>query len=225
MSFTLEPGVKVGVVGRTGAGKSSIAVALFRLVQVEPGSVFIDGVDISTVGLHDLRSRLTIIPQDPTLFSGSLRINLDPFADHSDDQVWRVLEKAHLRDWATGLEGGLDHQVVEGGENLSVGQRQLVCLARALLRQSKVLVMDEATAALDLDTDALIQKTIREEFQDCTVITIAHRVNTIIDSDLVLVLDKGVLVESGDPSELLSKSSTLFHGLVKEASNNARCLS
>ena len=222
-SCTIEAGQKVGVVGRTGAGKSSIAVALFRLVEVEPGSVFIDGVDITTVGLHDLRSRLTIIPQDPTLFAGSLRINLDPFADHSDDQVWRVLEKAHLRDWAIELEGGLDHQVVEGGENLSVGQRQLVCLARALLRQSKVLVMDEATAALDLDTDALIQKTIREEFQDCTVITIAHRVNTIIDSDLVLVLDKGVLVESGDPSELLSESSTLFHGLVKEASNNARC--
>ena len=206
------------MVGRTGAGKSSLAVALFRLVEVEPGSIFIDGIDISNIELHDLRSRLTIIPQDPTLFAGSLRINLDPFARHSDEKVWQALEKAHLKDWAAELEGGLDYQVVEGGENLSVGQRQLVCLARALLRQSKVLVMDEATAALDLDTDALIQATIREEFKDCTVVTIAHRVNTIIDSDLVLVLDKGHLVESGDPSQLVNDSTKLFYGLVKEAS-------
>lgn len=206
------------MVGRTGAGKSSLAVALFRLVEVEPGSIFIDGIDISNIELHDLRSRLTIIPQDPTLFAGSLRINLDPFASHSDEKVWQALEKAHLKDWAAELEAGLDYEVVEGGENLSVGQRQLVCLARALLRQSKVLVMDEATAALDLDTDALIQATIREEFKDCTVVTIAHRVNTIIDSDLVLVLDKGHLVESGDPSQLVNDSTKLFYGLVKEAS-------
>ena len=221
VSCTIEAGQKVGVVGRTGAGKSSLAVALFRLVEVDPGSIFIDGFDISNIGLHDLRSRLTIIPQDPTLFAGSLRINLDPFAAHSDDKVWAALEKAHLKDWAAELEGGLDYQVVEGGENLSVGQRQLVCLVRALLRQAKVLVMDEATAALDLDTDALIQATIRAEFEDCTVITIAHRVNTIIDSDLVLVLDKGHLVESGNPSQLAADSSTLFYGLVKEASAKA----
>ena len=206
------------MVGRTGAGKSSLAVALFRLVEVEPGSIFIDGIDISNIELHDLRSRLTIIPQDPTLFAGSLRINLDPFASHLDEKVWQALEKAHLKDWAAELEGGLDYQVVEGGENLSVGQRQLVCLARALLRQSKVLVMDEATAALDLDTDALIQATIREEFKDCTVVTIAHRVNTIIDSDQVLVLDKGHLVESGDPSQLVNDPTKLMYGLVKEAS-------
>lgn len=157
ISFTVEGGEKVGIVGRTGAGKSSLTLSLFRIIESAGGSIIIDGLDVSTLGLHSLRSRLTIIPQDPVLFSGSLRINLDPFNKHSDDEVWRALEHAHLKAFVKGLSAGLNHEVAEGGENLSVGQRQLICLARALLRKTKVLILDEATAAVDLETDDLIQ--------------------------------------------------------------------
>lgn len=157
ITFTVQGGEKVGIVGRTGAGKSSLTLALFRIIESAGGSIIIDGQDISKLGLHALRSRLTIIPQDPVLFSGTLRINLDPFNVHTDDEVWRSLEHAHLRSFVKGLAAGINHEVTEGGENLSVGQRQLVCLARALLRKTKVLILDEATAAVDLETDDLIQ--------------------------------------------------------------------
>jgi ATP-binding cassette, subfamily C (CFTR/MRP), member 1 len=169
------------------------------------------------MGLHSLRSRLTIIPQDPVLFSGTLRMNIDPFNAYSDDEIWRVLENAHLKAFVKGQTAGLIYEVSEGGENLSVGQRQLICLARALLRKTKVLVLDEATAAVDLDTDDLIQKTIRTEFKDCTVLTIAHRLNTILDSDKVIVLDKGEIVEYDTPDNLLENKDTIFHSMAKDA--------
>lgn len=157
ITFVVQGGEKVGIVGRTGAGKSSLTLALFRIIESAGGSIIIDGLDIAKLGLHALRSRLTIIPQDPVLFSGTMRINLDPFNKFSDDDIWRALELAHLKSFVKGLSAGLNHEVSEGGENLSVGQRQLICLARALLRKTKVLILDEATAAVDLETDDLIQ--------------------------------------------------------------------
>ncbi|XP_073979857.1 multidrug-Resistance like Protein 1 isoform X7 [Rhodnius prolixus] len=217
ITFEIDGGEKVGIVGRTGAGKSSLTLGLFRIVEAAGGSIYIDGTDISTLGLHALRSRITIIPQDPVLFSGTLRINLDPFEKYSDDQIWRSLELAHLKAYVKTLPAGLQHQVSEGGDNLSVGQRQLVCLARALLRKTKILVLDEATAAVDLETDDLIQSTIRTEFADCTVLTIAHRINTIMDSDRVLVLDKGEIVEFDSPNTLLSDATSLFYLMARDA--------
>lgn len=217
ISFSVNGGEKVGIVGRTGAGKSSLTLALFRIIEAADGKIFIDNVDISSLGLHTLRSRLTIIPQDPVLFSGTLRMNLDPFGIHADDQVWRALEHAHLKAFVKGLPNGLSHEVTEGGDNLSVGQRQLICLARALLRKTKVLILDEATAAVDLETDDLIQRTIREEFKDCTVLTIAHRLNTILDSDRVIVLDKGTIVEFDSPTNLLKKTDSSFYSMAKDA--------
>uniref|UniRef100_A0A182PLM5 Multidrug resistance-associated protein 1 n=1 Tax=Anopheles epiroticus TaxID=199890 RepID=A0A182PLM5_9DIPT len=217
ISFTVDGGEKVGIVGRTGAGKSSLTLALFRIIESAGGSIVIDGQDISQLGLHALRSRLTIIPQDPVLFSGTLRINLDPFNAHSDDDIWKALEHAHLKTFVKGLTAGINHEVTEGGENLSVGQRQLICLARALLRKTKVLILDEATAAVDLETDDLIQRTIRTEFKDCTVLTIAHRLNTIMDSDKVIVLDKGQIVEFAPPAELLQSKTSAFYSMAKDA--------
>jgi len=213
----VDGGKKVGIVGRTGAGKSTLTVALFRIVESALGKIKIDGRDISEIGLHDLRNKLTIIPQDPVLFSGTLRMNLDPFSAYSDQQIWAALEQAHLKTYVTDLDLGLQHEVQEGGENLSVGQRQLVCLARALLRKTKVLILDEATAAVDLETDDLIQATIRKEFADSTVLTIAHRLNTIMDYDKIMVLDKGLLVEYDTPNNLLEDESSIFHGMAADA--------
>ncbi|XP_030383704.1 multidrug resistance-associated protein 1 isoform X7 [Scaptodrosophila lebanonensis] len=217
VTFNVAGGEKVGIVGRTGAGKSSLTLALFRIIEAAEGRILIDGVDIASLGLHMLRSRLTIIPQDPVLFSGSLRINLDPFDVKTDDEIWRALELSHLKTFVKSLPAGLNHGISEGGENLSVGQRQLVCLARALLRKTKVLVLDEATAAVDLETDDLIQKTIRSEFKGCTVLTIAHRLNTILDSDKVIVLDKGVIKEFSSPTELLDNPKSAFYSMAKDA--------
>ncbi|XP_018907576.2 multidrug resistance-associated protein 1 isoform X5 [Bemisia tabaci] len=217
INFTVEGGEKVGIVGRTGAGKSSLTLSLFRIIESAGGAIYIDDVDISTIGLHDLRSRLTIIPQDPILFSGTLRINLDPVGLYSDEDVWRALELSHLKNFVKSLPAGLQQEVSEGGENLSVGQRQLICLARALLRKTKILILDEATAAVDLETDDLIQATIRSEFKECTVLTIAHRLNTILDSDRVLVLDKGTIVEYDAPTKLLKNRSSVFYSMAKDA--------
>lgn len=217
VSFEILGGEKVGIVGRTGAGKSSLTLSLFRIIESAGGSIQIDGQDISNLGLHDLRSRLTIIPQDPVLFSGTLRLNLDPFDQNSDNELWTALEHAHLKSFVQGLTAGLNHEITEGGENLSVGQRQLVCLARALLRKTKVLILDEATAAVDLETDDLIQKTIRTEFSDCTILTIAHRLNTIMDSDKVIVLDRGEISEFASPSQLLQNSQSSFYSMAKDS--------
>ncbi|XP_057325981.1 multidrug resistance-associated protein 1 isoform X3 [Microplitis mediator] len=217
ISFAVNGGEKIGIVGRTGAGKSSLTLSLFRIIEAAGGKIFIDGIDISELGLHALRSRLTIIPQDPVLFSGTLRLNLDPFDSHTDEQIWQALEHAHLKTFAKTLPNGLMYSVSEGGDNLSVGQRQLICLARALLRKTKILILDEATAAVDLETDDLIQQTIKEEFKDSTVLTIAHRLNTIVDSDRVIVLDKGVITEFDKPEVLLQTPTSAFHSMAKDA--------
>merc|ERR1711988_71710 len=195
----------------------SLTLALFRIVEAAGGSILIDGQNIGFLGLSKLRSRLTIIPQDPVLFSGSMRMNLDPFNQYSDKNVWDALEHAHLKSFVSNLPGGMNFQVSEGGSNLSVGQRQLVCLARALLRKTKILILDEATAAIDLETDALIQNTIRTEFKDCTVITIAHRLNTVLDYDRIMVLDVGEVKEYDAPTKLLENHQSLFYAMCKDA--------
>ncbi|KAG0591623.1 hypothetical protein KC19_1G189200 [Ceratodon purpureus] len=225
VSVEIRPMEKVGVVGRTGAGKSSLFNTLFRVVEPESGQILIDGIDIRTLGLADLRKNLGIIPQTPVLFSGTIRFNLDPFSEHSDADLWESLERAHLKDVVRRNTLGLEAEVSEGGENFSVGQRQLLSLARALLRRSKILVLDEATAAVDVGTDALIQKTIREEFKSCTMLIIAHRLNTIIDSDRILVLDAGRIVEMDTPQVLVMKEDSMFAGMVRSTGPaNARYL-
>ncbi|XP_008059021.2 canalicular multispecific organic anion transporter 2, partial [Carlito syrichta] len=216
LSLHVRGGEKVGIVGRTGAGKSSMTLCLFRILEAAEGEILIDGLNVADIGLHDLRSKLTIIPQDPILFSGTLRMNLDPFARYSEEDIWRVLELSHLHTFVSSQPAGLDFQCSEGGENLSVGQRQLVCLARALLRKSRILVLDEATAAIDLETDDLIQATIRTQFDTCTVLTIAHRLNTIMDYTRVLVLDKGAVAEFDSPANLIAARG-IFYGMVKDA--------
>ncbi|KAF9975164.1 hypothetical protein BGZ73_001272 [Actinomortierella ambigua] len=255
VSFEVQPGEKIGIVGRTGAGKSSLTLALFRIIEaansywakasedpqaaleqpkqtlstggnrllvqddesIDGGSILVDGVDISTIGLTFLRQHLAIIPQDPTLFVGTLRENLDPFNEKPDADLWEALERAHLKDHINTLSDGLEHKVEQGGENFSVGQRSLICLARALLRQTKILVLDEATSSVDMETDELIQRTIRTEFKDRTILTIAHRIKTVMDYDKILVLEAGRVVEFASPSALLSDDSTIFYSLALQA--------
>ncbi|KAG0275623.1 Canalicular multispecific organic anion transporter 2 [Linnemannia exigua] len=247
------PAQKIGIVGRTGAGKSSLTLALFRIIEAasadstpmasaesgvaidvngeareeddgndgednDGGSIEIDGIDISTIGLQDLRKHLAIIPQDPTLFAGTVRENLDPFQELDDLQLWQALDRSHLKETISSLPGGLHFEVSQNGDNFSVGQRSLICLARALLRKSKILVMDEATAAVDVETDELIQQTIRKEFADRTVLTIAHRIKTVMDSDKILVLEKGRVEEFEAPQVLLRRKGTsLFYKLAEQA--------
>jgi len=217
LSFEVEAEEKVGIVGRTGAGKSSVTLTLFRIIELDSGHISIDDIDIATMGLHCLRNKLTIIPQEPILFSGSLRMNLDPFNTYSDEDLWKALKLSHLDNFVNSLKEGLQHEISEGGENVSVGQRQLICLARALLRKTKILVLDEATAAVDLETDDLIQQTLRDAFKDCTVLTIAHRLSTIMDYDKVLVMQDGELAEFNTPKELLADKSTIFYSMCSDA--------
>ncbi|XP_056344269.1 ATP-binding cassette sub-family C member 10 [Oenanthe melanoleuca] len=213
VSFTVYPGEKLGIVGRTGSGKSTLFLALFRMVEMKSGRILLDGVDSQRVGLEELRSRLAIIPQDPFLFSGSIRENLDPQGKRTDAELREVLEQCHLWDAVTQM-GGLDSKLGERGKSLSVGQRQLVCLARALLTQAKVLCIDEATASVDQKTDQLLQQTIRQRFADKTVLTIAHRLNTILDSDRVLVMQAGRVAELDSPASLSQKDGSLFQHLL-----------
>ncbi|KAJ1947623.1 hypothetical protein GGF37_000206, partial [Kickxella alabastrina] len=264
ISFEVQPREKVGIVGRTGAGKSTLTLAMFRFMEASAGRIMVDGIDISQIGVGDLRSRLTIIPQDPILFTGTIRSNLDPFNEHGDDELWLALRRAHLlgdedeiasrqsvsgnrqypassrantvKDLAIadnmvtssgsssisqyGLQQtavtlgrtitDLDMAVTENGSNFSQGQRQLIALARALVKRTRVIILDEATASVDFDTDARIQTTIRNEFTDSTLLCIAHRLRTIVDYDKVLVLDQGEIVEYDTPYNLLSKSEGLF---------------
>ncbi|KAK7893415.1 hypothetical protein WMY93_022567 [Mugilogobius chulae] len=215
LSFILQPGEKVGVVGRTGAGKSSLVSALFRLSEPK-GNIYIDGVLTSELGLHDLRQKMSIIPQDPVLFSDTVRKNLDPFCQHTDGDLWNALEEVQLKFAVEELPGRLETVLAEFGSNFSVGQRQLVCLARAVLMKNRILVIDEATANVDPRTDELIQRTIRKKFKDCTVVTIAHRLNTVIDSDRILVLDNGVIQEFDHPLTLLQHPESVFFKMVQQ---------
>ncbi|XP_050673524.1 ATP-binding cassette subfamily C member 4-like isoform X1 [Leptidea sinapis] len=214
LNLVLESGWKVGIVGRTGAGKSSLISSLFRLALVE-GEILIDGVDTANLALQELRSKISIIPQEPVLFSATIRYNLDPFNSYEDDQLWKALEAVDLK----AAIPALDFKVSEGGSNFSLGQRQLVCLARAILRGNRILVLDEATANVDPKTDEFIQRTIRKRFSDCTVLTVAHRLNTIMDSDRVMVMDAGRLVEFDHPYNLLSNQESYFSKMVQETSD------
>ncbi|KAL2922185.1 ABC transporter C family member 10, partial [Bienertia sinuspersici] len=216
ISCTFEGGDKIGIVGRTGSGKTTLIGALFRLVEPVGGKIVIDGINICSIGLHDLRSRLGIIPQDPTLFNGTVRLNLDPLCQHIDEEIWEVLAKCQLKEAVDEKNQGLDSPVIEDGSNWSMGQRQLFCLGRALLRRSRVLVLDEATASIDNSTDMILQKTIRTEFSDCTVITVAHRIPTVMDCTKVLAISDGKLVEYDEPMKLMKKEGSLFGQLVKE---------
>jgi ABC-type multidrug transport system fused ATPase/permease subunit len=274
LTFSMHSGERIGIVGRSGAGKSSILWALFRVVEPEVGSrILLDGVDILSIGLEELRSRITIIPQDPVLFEATMLYNCDPFGQHSHDRVWEAIEAAQLGPWlaqaqsgqSVSTEGGgrnsgvsetslttltptqetgsqeqsqgathagslqpskhlLEFQVQEAGRNLSAGQRQLVAMARAMLRQSKFIVFDEATAALDSSTDAAIQKAIRTCFVGASSMTIAHRLGTVMDSDRIMVLDKGTIAELGPPAELKKKPEGQFAALVKESERKERKL-
>mmetsp|Transcript_90270 Transcript_90270/g.264058 ORF Transcript_90270/g.264058 Transcript_90270/m.264058 type:complete len:1427 (+) Transcript_90270:51-4331(+) len=238
LSFTMAAGEHIGVVGRTGAGKSSMLTALFRIVEPEPGSVVrLDGKDILTMGLQDLRSCITMIPQDPVLFQATVRYNCDPFGEHTDEAIMVALREAQLGPWlqerqdsvqaqqdgsAPSPPGPLGTEVQEGGQNLSAGQRQMLALARAMLRRSRLVVLDEATAAMDAATDASIQKAIRGCFAGASSLTIAHRLGTIMDSDRIMVLDKGLIAELGTPDELRKEKGGIFRAMVKEAERKDR---
>ncbi|KAJ2008341.1 ATP-binding cassette glutathione S-conjugate transporter ycf1 [Coemansia thaxteri] len=240
LTLTINSREKVGIVGRTGAGKSSLIYALLRLVEPAEGGVFIDGVDTSTLGLYDLRSNISVVPQDPVLFEGTIRDNLDPKCEYTDSEIWQAIDKAKIRHLVTAPTGtyhqpvcrsapgalpnqigawiagvGLEKWVMPGGVNFSVGERQLVSLCRALLWQRAILVMDEATANIDSATDQIMQAVISKEFKDKTVLTIAHRLNTVMNSDRILVMDAGKAVEFDSPAQLLSSKDSHFSRLVE----------
>ena len=253
LNFTIDAKEKVGVVGRTGAGKSSLISALFRMNGYD-GDIFIDGINVKFIGLHELRKKISIIPQEPVLFTGTVRLNLDPTDsnEHSDAALWNALREAQLEKVIKELDGGLDAKIVDSGSNFSIGQKQLICLARAILRRNKILVLDEATGNLkffsfsylknisclnssvffslslancDPKTDELIQTTIRSVFKDTTTITVAHRLNTIIDSDKVLVMDSGEIKEFDTPYNLVRIPSSLFNSMVSATGHqNSRIL-
>jgi ABC-type multidrug transport system fused ATPase/permease subunit len=214
LSFEVKPGEKVGIIGRTGSGKSTLMTALYRLVDLVDGKIEIDGYDTSSLGLKTLRQNIEIIPQEPVLFSGTIRENLDVESLYEDADVWDVLERIGLKEYVSSLSEKLQSSVLENGENLSVGQRQLICLGRAILSKPKILIMDEATASVDTEADALIQDSIKTQFKDTTVLSIAHRLNTIADFDRVLVLQDGVKMEFDTPHELFKNPKGLFSQLA-----------
>ncbi|KAK9867452.1 hypothetical protein WJX84_001002 [Apatococcus fuscideae] len=223
LTFCIRPKEKVGVAGRTGCGKSTLMMALYRLVEPSGGQIIIDGINTGSIGLQDLRSRLALVPQDPVIFSGSIRDNLDPFGRAGGDgPIWQALEQASVASAVRDLQGGLDAEVTEGGGNLSAGQRQLLCMARALLRKPRILVLDEATSNVDNDTDEIVQATVRRAFKECTVMTIAHRLHTIIDADRILLLDAGQVKEFDSPNTLLKDSASAFYQLVHRTTGDQK---
>ncbi|XP_005913169.1 multidrug resistance-associated protein 5 [Haplochromis burtoni] len=222
LSFTILPEETIGIVGRTGSGKSSLGVALFRLVELTGGSIIIDGINVAQIGLYDLRSKLAIIPQEPVLFIGTIRSNLDPWDQYSDAEVWEALEKTHIKEMVSQLPHSLHSEVTENGENFSVGERQLLCVARALLRNSKILLLDEATAAIDTETDRLIQETIRTAFGSCTTLIIAHRLNTVMSCSRVMVMDSGQILEFDSPVALLADENSRFRAMIEASENQNR---
>ncbi|KAJ8472316.1 hypothetical protein ONZ45_g16692 [Pleurotus djamor] len=222
ISFTINPREKIGVVGRTGSGKSTLALSLLRMVEAQKGRIIIDGIDIATIGLEDLRTRVTIVSQDVSLFAGTIRSNLDPLGEHTDQECWDVLERCHLlpllRANFTNGEFTLDMSIGKDG-SLSAGERQLVSLSRAVLRRTNIIILDEATSQIDNKLDDQIQKTIREELSSALVITIAHRLKTIIDYDRILVLDNGEIVEFGPPTELLAQPGSAFREMCRKSAD------
>ncbi|XP_005366979.1 multidrug resistance-associated protein 6 [Microtus ochrogaster] len=216
VSLKIHAGEKVGIVGRTGAGKSSLAWGLLRLQEAAEGDIWIDGVPITHVGLHTLRSRITIIPQDPVLFPGSLRMNLDLLQEHTDEDIWAALETVQLKAFVVSLPGQLQYECVGQGDDLSVGQKQLLCLARALLRKTQILILDEATASVDPGTEMQMQEALEHWFAQCTVLLIAHRLRSVMDCARVLVMDEGQVAESGSPAQLLAQKG-LFYRLAQES--------
>ncbi|CAM4856859.1 unnamed protein product [Rotaria socialis] len=220
VTVNIQPGEKIGIIGRTGSGKSSLCITLFRIIEPTGGEIIIDNIDIRRIGLHDLRSKITIIPQDAVIFAGTVRFNIDPFGTYSDAAIWAALELVHMKGRISVLNDGLSHLLTEGGENLSSGERQLLCMARALLRKSKIFVLDEATAAIDMETDRLIQMTIRTAFKNATVLTIAHRLHTILDSTKILVLSAGRVKEYDEPRRLAANPTSAFAKLLRDANIN-----
>ncbi|XP_038067816.1 ATP-binding cassette sub-family C member 9-like [Patiria miniata] len=216
VNLRIKGGEKVGICGRTGSGKSSMMLAFFRIIEKTTGDIYIDGVNIDHVPLATLRQRLSIVPQDPTLFTGTVRFNLDPFDKCTEDAIWEALGIAQLKGTVANLPKGLDSEVSEGGENFSVGQRQLFCLARAFLRKSRILIMDEATASIDKEMDAVLQDVLFTAFADKTVLTIAHRVSTILNYDTIIVLSEGKVAEWDSPKALLDKPDSIFSSLVNK---------
>ncbi|KAF8763919.1 Multidrug resistance-associated protein 5 like [Argiope bruennichi] len=221
LTFEIEHQEKIGIVGRSGAGKSSLGAALFRLVELSSGTITIDGINIEELGLEDLRSRMSVIPQDPVLFHGSIRYNLDPLNEYEDEILWKVLAEVDMKSKISALDGGLDSTVVEGGNNFSVGEKQLLCMARALLRESKVVLLDEATASLDNETDRFIQKAINQVFANSTVLIIAHRLATVASCDKVMVLSEGKIVEFDQPTVLLANKNSHFYKLMSASSSSS----
>ena len=215
LNFTISPGEKIGIVGRTGSGKSTLCLSLFRILEATSGQILIDDIDISLIGLSLLRSIITVIPQDPTLIEGSLRENLDPSGKFNDDSMIESLKLMGL-DYLL-EDDGLNFMVKESGDNLSSGERQLICMVRAMIRKSKIIIMDEATSSIDYNTEQLIQNGVMNNFKDSTVITIAHRIKTILEYDRILVFEQGQLVEQGSPKELIDKKQGIFYILYNQS--------
>jgi ABC-type multidrug transport system fused ATPase/permease subunit len=216
LTFTIDHGQKIGICGRTGSGKSTLINLIFRIIECSKGSIYIDNIDIAKLNSTSLISKLSIIPQEPVLFSKTVRWNLDPFDEFSDNEIWNALEIVKMKSLINELPDKLHYKVSEGGRNFSVGQRQLICFARAILKKPSILICDEATASIDSETDEMIQKMIRKYFNRSTILTIAHRIETISDYDKILCLDKGRVAEFDNPSHLLSNPNSLFYKMCNE---------